>query len=270
MNFFFFNFDFLIFMGLIDWLRLPEAKDVDLDAPSTTVQHARIIRQKPFLRRLYVDFYTQIRNGLPADLSGKKVLELGSGGGFMKEIIPGIITSDVIELPDVDMHFSALDMPFESGSLDAIVMMDVLHHIPDVRQFFREASRTLKPGGKIVMVEPANTMWGRFIYRNFHHEPFIPSAKWELDSTGPMSSANGAIPWIVFRRDRREFEKEFPGFTINRFRAHTPFRYLLSGGVSMHQLVPSFSYPLISLQEWLLTPFHPLIGMFYYIEVVKK
>ncbi|MBK8443443.1 MAG: hypothetical protein IPL35_08515 [Sphingobacteriales bacterium] len=52
------------------------------------------------------------------------------------------------------------------------------------------------------MSEPANTAWGRFFYQNFHHEPFQPeAASWEIPSTGPLSGANGALPWIIFKRD---------------------------------------------------------------------
>jgi len=41
-----------------------------------------------------------------------------------------------------------------------------------------------------------------------HHEPFnARSEHWRFDSSGPLSGANGALAWIVFRRDRRRFEK---------------------------------------------------------------
>lgn len=48
-------------------------------------------------------------------------------------------------------------MPFQDKSVSAFMMIDVLHHIKDSRQFFKEMQRCLKPGGKIVMIEPANT-----------------------------------------------------------------------------------------------------------------
>ena len=40
-------------------------------------------------------------------LPDKSILELGSGGGFLKEMYPAIITSDVLQLPSVDKVFSA-------------------------------------------------------------------------------------------------------------------------------------------------------------------
>ena len=43
------------------------------------------------------------------------------------------------------------------ASLDGIVMTDVLHHIPDCTSLFHEAARVIRPGGRVVMIEPWNT-----------------------------------------------------------------------------------------------------------------
>jgi SAM-dependent methyltransferase len=257
-------------MGLLDKLKLPEVRDTaSLDDAALSLLHRRIIRSKIFLRRIYEDFYKELMASAGYS-SGKTILELGSGGGFLKELYPAIITSDVLELPSVDKVFSALAMPFDDGSLDAIVMIDVLHHIPDVRAFFREATRCLKVGGRVVMIEPANTCWGRFIYTHFHHEGFDPIAEWEFKSEGPLSTANGALPWIVFHRDRRRFESEFPTMQIIQVRHHTPFRYLISGGLTLRQLVPTGSYPVFKALEFCLSPLNCLLGMFQTIILEKK
>ncbi|MDO8303041.1 MAG: class I SAM-dependent methyltransferase [Sedimentisphaerales bacterium] len=255
---------------MLDWLRLPETKNIaDLDDPATTLLHAKIVRQKPFLKNTYLGFYSEFQTAF-ADTKGKTLVELGSGGGFLKEILPDVITSDVLEITTVDKVFSALAMPFADASVDAFFMVDVLHHIPDAERFFREALRCLKSGGKIIMVEPANTPFGRFIYKNFHHEQFDPAGKWHLEATGPLSVANGAIPWIVFSRDRKIFESKFPTLKILRIEPHTPFRYLISGGLSLRQLLPSFMYPVVKGIEFILTPLNPLIGMFQTIELKKQ
>jgi hypothetical protein len=120
------------------------------------------------------------------------------------------------------------------------------------------------------MTEPANSTWGRFIYTRFHHEPFEPEAKeWKIPSTGPLSGANGALPWIMFERDRERFEKEFPRLKIKSVRYHTPLRYLLSGGVSLKSLVPGFSFGLVSLLEKILRIFGKDFSMFMTIELEK-
>jgi SAM-dependent methyltransferase len=256
-------------MKIIEWLRLPETRCIkDLNDPATTLLHAEIIHKKPFLKKLYIDYYKKFRKAVP-DFEKKVLVELGSGGGFIKEIIGNVITSDVLELPNVDKVFSAVSMPFGETSVDAFFMFDVLHHIADPRAFFREAVRCLKVSGKIVMIEPANTLWARFIYKNFHHERFDTEGDWGFEETGPLSQGNGAIPWIIFSRDRKTFEGEFPSLKIVRMRNHTPLRYLLSGGLTLRQLVPSFTYPLIKAIEYALSPINNRLGMFQTIELEK-
>jgi len=273
-------------MKIIEWLKLPETMGIEnLDDPATTLLHAKIIQKKPFLKKLYIDFYKQFKKAV-SDSKNKILVELGSGGGFIKEIISNVITSDVLELPNVDKVFSALDMPFEEASVDAFFMFDVLHHITEPRAFFREALRCLKVGGKVVMIEPANTLWSRFIYKNFHHEAFDAQApEWccrgqakcelgprkagTLQESGRLSGANGALAWIIFWRDRKIFESEFPSLRIVRLRNHTPLRYLLSGGLTLRQLVPSFSYPAVKAIEYALSPINDLSGMFQTIELEK-
>lgn len=256
-------------MKLIEWLKEPQTRDIgDLDDPATTVLHAEIVQKKAFLRRLYVDFYLELRRNVP-DYANKVLVELSSGGGFMKEVIGNVITSDILELPHVDKVFSVLEMPFEEQSVDGFLMIDVLHHIVEPRAFFQEALRCLKPSGRIVMIEPANTLWSRFIYKNFHHERFETTASWELEKAGPLSEANGAIPWIIFSRDRKIFEDEFPSLRVLEVKNHTPIRYLLSGGLTLRQLVPSFCYPIVKGMEFVLTPLNNVLGMFETIVLEK-
>ena len=256
-------------MSVIEWLKLPEKRRIkDLDDPAATMLHADIVQKKPFLKKLYIDFYKQFQKVI-TEPETKVLIELGSGGGFIKEVVDNVITSDILKLPNVDKVFSAIKMPFEDTSVDAFFMFDVLHHITDPRAFFKEALRCLKPAGKIVMIEPANTLWSRFIYKNFHHELFDPEAQWGLKEIGPVSHGNGAMPWIIFSRDRKTFEKEFPRLQIVRMCNHTPLRYLLSGGLTLRQLLPSFTYPLIKAVEYILSPLNNLLGMFQTIELQK-
>jgi len=256
-------------MKVIEWLKLSETRGIeDLDDPAVTLLHGEIIQKKPFLKKLYIDFYKQFQKTVP-DSENKILIELGSGGGFIKEVIRNVITSDILELPKVDKVFSAVEMPFEKASVDAFFMIDVLHHIADPRAFFKETLRCLKIGGRTIMIEPANTLWSRFIYKNFHHELFDTQAKWEMQEAGPLSHGNGALPWIIFSRDRRIFESEFPSLRIVRMWNHTPLRYLISGGLTLRQLVPSFTYPAIKAVEYTLSPVNNLLGMFQTIELEK-
>jgi len=255
-------------MPLKQGLLMPERRETaDLDDPATTLLHADIIRKKRFLRDLYREFYGVFRDSLPSTASAV-VIEIGSGGGFIKEIIPSAQTSDIMPVPGLDLCFSATDMPFSDHTVDCFCMMNTLHHIPDAAAFFRECTRCLRPGGTVVMIEPANTLFSRFIYSRFHHEPFDPKGGWTLPPGGPLSMSNQAMPWIIFCRDRDRFEREFPALRIETTTHHTPLRYLLSGGFTCRQLLPDCLYPVATFTDHhLLRPFHDMLALFMTITL---
>lgn len=222
------------------------------------------------LRKIYESHYEFFCSQAP-QLPGKQHLELGSGSGFFAQHQPQVITSEVWPATQVDIRCSAAGLPFADGSLAALYLLDVLHHIQRPQAFFAEAQRCLAPGGAILMIEPANTGFGRFIYQNFHHEPFDPEAPtWQLPSGDPRQVANGALPWIMLDRDRRLFEERFPELQVAQLQPCLPLRYLISGGLSGPQLLPTASYPLLEWLEerapsWLLKK----TGMFYRIRINK-
>lgn len=242
--------------------------DKDLDDPLRTVEHGEIIQSKPFLKKLYLEWYNELGRQIPS-LPAGKIIELGSGGGFIKKVYPQVITSDVMQLDSCDMCFTAENIPVEDNSVAAYFMLNVFHHIPNPEKFLEEAQRTLKKGGRIIMVEPANSFFSRIIYKNFHHEPFDENGGWTIDSTGPMSSSNQALPYIYFVRDKKLFEKKFPSFKIISVRLHTPLRYLLSGGVSRKSFVPGGSFGFFTLMENIVSPLSGLTAMFQTIVVEK-
>src|SRR3989338_2223639 len=240
---------------------------LELDSAESLYLHRRRIRDNNFLRRLYEDFYLEIKNsGLPAGT----VVELGSGPGFIKKIIPNTITSDVISGPDIDQTFSAAAMPFTSNSIGAFVMFNVFHHLKEPEQALREMERCLMPGGKIVMIERYNSVWGHFVYSHFHYEDFNPMAGWKIEGDGRLSDANNAMPWIVFVRDQAVFSKKFPLLNIMCLRVHTPFRFIISGGLTKPQLLPAFLYPAVCWFEKIISPFNKQLGMFVTIELQKR
>ncbi len=244
--------------------------DLQLDSIETTLHHRELIRRKTFLRRIYDEHYRFFTSELQSAPAGVTI-ELGSGGGFIKEVIPEAVTSDVVAVPEVDLVGSALELPFRDNVLRAILMINVFHHLADVQMLLNEATRCLKPGGLLLMVEPANTPFARFIYRHFHHEPFLPEqSSWVLGAGGRLSHANGALPWIVFSRDRPLFETRYPKLAIEKLSSFLPFRYLMSGGVSKPQLAPSFAYPVIHRLEKILTPWFDYLGMFMQVVVRKR
>jgi SAM-dependent methyltransferase len=250
-------------------LRHPLVRDVDLDDPRSTLLQKRIIAEKKFLRKLYLEWYAILLSSLPP--GDGAILELGSGAGFFGDVLPEALTSDIVPAPHLTLAADAHRLPFAEASLRAIVMTNVLHHFARPRGFLAEAARCVRPGGRVAMIEPWVTSWSRFVYGRLHHEPFDPrSPGWEGPGGGPLTGANGALPWIIFERDRDLFEREFPQWRRATVKPFLPLRYLLSGGVSLRSLTPSWTFSWWKGLESLGTPWMGKLAMFAEIVLVRR
>ncbi len=256
-------------MSPLEWLKLPEARAIeDLDGDKTVCAHARIIKSKGFLRLLYSDFYDHMRIAGGYDEEGVFV-EVGSGGGFIKEILPNTVTSDVVLHDGIDEVLSAESMPFKNGSVNGIFVLNCFHHFSQPAVVLGEFERVLVNGGTVVIIEPANTWWGRLVYTFLHHEPFDPSGGWTLPTSGRLSAANAALPWIVFVRDREALPRLFQSLEIESVTYHTPFAYLISGGLTWRALAPTWAYSFVRTAERLLSPVSKWLGMFMTVVIRK-
>lgn len=247
----------------------PLTASLSVDDPATTELRNQIIASKSFLRSIYDEWYRMLSKELPA--GDGPVLELGSGAGYCERFIPNLITSEIFHCSRARLVADAQKIPFADGSLRAIIMTDVLHHMPHVERFFAEASRCLRRDGKILMIEPWVTPWSRFVYTRFHHEPFHPeAADWFFSSTGPLSGSNSAMPWIVFARDRCKFESLFPKLWVESIRPFLPFRYLVSGGVGLRSLMPGFTHAAWVGLERMLESQMPRLAMFAFVSLRRS
>lgn len=243
----------------------------DLDNPERIDRLRRIIREKKALRSFYARFYRDFAKALDALPLDGLVLELGSGGGFLKEIVPFAVTSDVLPYAGVDRVVDATALPFQESSIKAVFMMNVFHHLPDVEAFLTSLTRCLRDGGLVYMMEPYPGWISAPIYSFLHHEPFNRATPdWKFESRGPVSDANSALAWIVFERDRRIFEKKFPELKVKEYRPHSPFQYWLAGGVRNWSLLPGATHRIIERLDRTLVRIWPKMGSFVTIELRKK
>lgn len=235
-----------------------------LDDPETILFHAKLISTKPFLRKLYAEYYAVFQTHLGALASRPGIcIELGSGGGFLKEIIPEVITTDVHKGAGIDRIVHADRLPFKAGEVKALLLLNVLHHLADPGAFLKEAERVLTPGGRVIMIEPFNSLWGRFFYKFLHHEPFNEKApQWHQQDRGRLSTSNQALAWIIFHRDRLLFENMFPHLRIYETKPHTVTRYLLSGGLSSTLSAPVAAYSFFRRVDRCLERFESIFPVF--------
>ena len=228
------------------------------------------IQRKKSLRRWYEECYEKYRRCIEAAPSPGIALEIGSGGGFAKDVLPEIVTSDVIPYRGLDRVMSATELPYENESLKAILMLNVFHHISDVGAFLEEAQRCLVPEGRVLIIDQH---WGFIsapILRYFHSEPSDPDTDdWKFESTDPLAAANGALAWMVFQRDREKFELSFPRLQLSRYEPHTPLRYWLAGGLKSWSLLPARGFGPATRLDQMLTRSFPNLGSFVDIEIRK-
>jgi SAM-dependent methyltransferase len=103
-----------------------------------------------------------------------RVLEVGCGAGWMwaeaaarlpsdldltlTDLSPGMVTEAVDRVGSLGRYrgthgrvADVQELPFRSGTFDAVVANYVLHHVPDARRAVGEMARVLRPGGVAVV-----------------------------------------------------------------------------------------------------------------------
>lgn len=108
------------------------------------------------------------------DLSGKKLLDIGSGYGGAARVVAAkgaqVTCLNISQVENarnralnaqagladridvVDGSFD--DLPFDDASFEAVWSQDAILHAPDRKAVLREVARVLKPGGELIFTDP--------------------------------------------------------------------------------------------------------------------
>ena len=241
----------------------------DLDDPRTTQLHRDIILNTPFLKKMYLYWYKEFEKVIQKNPQGH-YLKLGPGGGFLKDLIPNLITSDILPLPYVDEQINAEPLPFENESLNGIFSLDVFHHIPRPYLFLKEAERCLKPNGKIVIIDPANTSFSRCIYKKLHHEPLDEKSGLTIEEGRPLSNSNQDLSYIYFIRGKNKFQKNFPHLKDTEYKlSYNTFVFIEWRSV-LYPFVPSFTFSIFNFAEKILKSIQKHTTLFQTIIIQKQ
>ena len=109
-------------------------------------EHRRLWRSKPVLARVYEPWFDALLAAAPR---GGRVLEVGAGPGFLGRPRPRgrpdlrWVASDLHAGRGTTWPPTPAGSPWRPRAIDAILGLDVLHHLPDPAAFFREAARVL-------------------------------------------------------------------------------------------------------------------------------
>jgi ubiquinone/menaquinone biosynthesis C-methylase UbiE len=203
--------------------------------------HREVWKKKEGLRALYHDYHRRLFERCPPGF----VLDIGGGTAHIKESSAEVVSVDIMSFPGIDVVADAHSLPFPSELFSGVVMLDVLHHLERPIEFLHEASRVLKPGGRLVMIEPAMTTVARRFYDWFHEEPVDmnvnPFAPVTINPHRRPFDANQAIPTLLFAdpRARRFLEQIVPSLQVRAVEWHSLFAYPMSGGFQKWSLLPA-------------------------------
>ncbi|MBI3357807.1 MAG: methyltransferase domain-containing protein [Nitrospirae bacterium] len=213
-------------------------------------RHREVWRKKPILRQLYAEWYRDI----VAWLAPGQTVEVGGGTGNLKEYVSGVCCTDVVPLPWLDVAADAQQLPFQSDSLANLVLFDALHHIENVSMFFDEAQRSLKVGGRIIIMDPYVSWVSWPVYQWLHSEQ-VDCKEDPLTLKTPQPGrqpfdSNQAVPTILFEQNQTGFQARYPRLVVQHIRRMAFWVYPLSGGFDHPSLLPmSLVTPMLRLEQ---------------------
>jgi SAM-dependent methyltransferase len=247
------------------------------DRARTLRNRERLVQNRNLLfwyRELYQEQFRDL--SAPETLS---ILEIGSGTSPLKQFHSNIVTSDILDLDYLDLAFDCHDIDkldaIKDNSLDVITLTNVLHHLKSPTAFLNRAAHKLKPAGKVIATEPFFSLLSTAIYKCLHHEAVDFDAREpELSEVrGPLSSANQALPWLIFFRRRDWLQRLDGNYDVARLsvRSFTALAYMITGGISHKLPVPGFLYRALFPVDLALSRYFPrLCASFFTVTLTRR
>jgi hypothetical protein len=206
--------------------------------------------RKPVLRRAYRAFHERIAQHIDRSLAGK-IVEIGSGIGNIRDVIPGCIRTDLFSNPWIDQVENVYALSFKNGECSHLILFDVFHHLRHPRTALQECRRALEHHGRVILFEPYVSLAGRVVYGPLHHEPIalgdpiVPNAPASFAPQGdPYYAAQGNATRVFWNGEHQEILDGWEVIARERIGA---WPYALTGGYSKPQLYPSSMYGVVSV-----------------------
>ena len=205
-------------------------------------------RRKPLLQKIYRDFYAEIAGELRQDLPGETV-EIGSGIGNLKTVVPEALATDIFPNPWLDRIENAYALTFDNESVANLILFDVWHHLQYPGTALAEFRRVLARGGRLIIFDPAMGMLGRIVYRVFHHEPL--GLRKELHWWAPPDFRSSEMTYYAAQANAHrvfvsgEYAAKLSDWRMVRRSLIAGIPYIASGGFSGPQLYPQSLLPVL-------------------------
>jgi SAM-dependent methyltransferase len=200
---------------------------------------------KPLLQRIYHDFHKKIAHAALPESAGITV-ELGSGIGNIKEVIPHCLRTDLFPNPWLDQVENAYSLSFKNDSVANVILFDVFHHLQYPGKAFEEFYRVLIPGGRVLIFDPCLSLLGLLVYGLAHHEPIGIWRKisWRApDNWTPIDDSYYAAQGNAYRIFwGTQVQQNLPKWKVLSRARFSAISYVCSGGYSKPQLYPDSAY----------------------------
>lgn len=246
---------------------------IDIDSPERIVTHRKILNRKKMIKDVFKEFHKEFLKTEKKffKIEGLRV-ELGAGVFPLKFTDKKILASDVVESKDNDLVINAEKINFKKNTVKTFFLQNVFHHFANPDNFFKEADRTIKKGGGIIMIEPYYNFLSNILYKNISKNEFFDmnQSSWKQQEAKAMSGANQALAHNIFIRDKTLFTNKYKNFEIVEVKPLNNYlRYILSGGLNFKQLIPNSLTFVLKTIEFILKPFNKFFSI-HYIIVIKK
>ena len=183
------------------------------------------------------------RLGLPAHA---QILDAGCGSGrnMVDLARHGAVTG--VELSDTSVELarardageviagSVMDMPFDGGTFDLTVSLDVIEHLEDDVGALRELRRVTRPGGALLVTVPAyQWLWSGHDEINHHHRRYnrrtllaaAQSGGWQLERSAHFNSL--LLPVAIMLRALERFKPSTTKSSLDLWVPPAPLNWAL-------------------------------------------
>lgn len=219
--------------------------------------------RKPLLQTAYRDLYHMVAKQL-SNLCDSKIVELGSGLGNIRDVLPDCIRTDLFPYPWIDQIENAYQLSFENESVSDLILTDVFHHLKYPGTALNELRRVLRPGGRVILLEPCMSALGLIVYGLLHVEPiaitknieWLAPADWSPEHLDYYAAQGNATRIFV----RKKYHPQLAAWKSVKTIRLSALAYAASGGYSGPQLYPTGMYSVVKSLEKILDLFPSLLA----------